>query len=310
MQSEPQQSLVLETPDIVPVASDGGSRVAVAVAPDSHTTTLAGWPRKYVAGSWLLAFPRVLTVSVVIPSFNGAAYLGEALASALAQEPPPLEILVQDAGSTDGTAELVAALDDPRVVFTQEADRGQSDALNRAIARARGEWIVWLNADDLARPGLVAAAREDADIVYGDFEWIDDAGHQIRHFAPGPEFSARRLLADGCYVFSGAMLLRRSLFERFGAIDESLRLTMDYDFFLRIAPHVRAAYVPQTLAAFRVHGASKTSAVSWGVFRETGRVRRRHGGYGPETRRAVVTNQVKQVVDVSTLPIRRRLGWR
>jgi glycosyltransferase involved in cell wall biosynthesis len=260
----------------------------------------------------LLAFPRVLTVSVVIPSYNGAAYLREALGSALAQDPPTLEILVQDAGSTDGTAALIAALDDPRIDFVSEPDRGQSDALNRAIARARGEWICWLNVDDVLRPGLFAAAQRagDADVVYGDFEWIDDDGERLRHFRPGPEFSARRLLADGCFVFSGAMLLRRSLFQRFGPIDETLGLTMDYDFFLRIAPHVRAVYVPETLGAFRVHGDSKTSAITWGVFRETGRVRRRHGGYGPATRRAVLTNQVKQVVDIATLPVRSRLGWR
>jgi glycosyltransferase involved in cell wall biosynthesis len=198
-------------------------------------------------------------------------------------------------------------------VLTQEPDRGQSEALNRAISRARGDWICWLNVDDLIRPGLFAAAAQvgdDVEVVYGDFEWIDDDGAQLRHFSPGPEFSARRLLADGCFVFSGAMLLRRRLFERFGPLDEHLRLTMDYDFFLRIAPHVRAHYVPQTLAAFRVHGDSKTSAMSWGVFRETGRVRRRHGGYGPGTRAAVLTNQVKQVVDVATLPVRARLGWR
>jgi glycosyltransferase involved in cell wall biosynthesis len=261
-----------------------------------------------------LASRRALAVSVVIPSFNGAAYLGEALRSALEQDPPPLEVLVQDAGSTDGTAELVASLDDERVRFVSEPDDGQSDALNRAIARARGDWICWLNADDLLCPGLFAAAEGDAagdaDIVYGDFAWIDEHGAQLRAFTPGQPFTRERLLADGCFVFSGAMLLRRSLFARFGGLDPRLRLTMDYDFFLRIAPHVRARYVPRTLGAFRVHGTSKTSAMSWGVFVETGRVRRRHGGYGPATRRAVLTNQAKQVADVATLPLRRRVGWR
>lgn len=253
-----------------------------------------------------------MTVSVVIPSYNGARYLGAALDSALSQVPPPLEVLIQDAGSTDETTEVVAARADPRIVLTVEPDNGQSDALNRAIARARGEWICWLNVDDLIRPGLFAAAQEagDADVVYGDFDWIGEGDVQLRHFSPGPEFSSRRLLADGCVFFSGAMLLRRSLFERFGPIDERLRLAMDYEFYLRIAPHVRTHYVPRTLASFRVHGDSKTSAMNWEMFRETGRLRRRYGGYGPETRRPVVINQIKQVVDVATLPVRRRLGWR
>jgi len=251
-----------------------------------------------------------VTVSVVIPSFNGAAHLRAALDSALGQDPAPLEIIVQDAGSTDGTAQVIEALGDPRVRLVVEPDRGQSHALNKAIARARGEWICWLNVDDLLRPGLFAAAQDvpgDVDVIYGDFEWIDEQDRRLRHFRPPGELSQERLLADGCYVFSGAMLLRRSLFERFGPLDERLHLTMDYEFFLRIAPHVRARHVPQTLGAFRVHGDSKTSAITWGVFRETGRVRRRYDGYRRSTRVPVLVNQVKQVVDIVTLPVRRRL---
>lgn len=221
-------------------------------------------------------------------------------------------MIVQDAGSTDATAELIAQLGDPRVRLVVEPDHGQSDALNRAIARARGEWICWLNVDDLLRPGLFAAAEGagDADVIYGDFEWIDDQDRQLRHFRPAPELSQERLLADGCYVFSGAMLLRRSLFARFGPLDEGLHLTMDYDFFLRISPHVRAHYVAQTLGAFRVHGDSKTSAITWGVFVETAKVRRRHRGYRRETRVPVLVNQGKQLLDIASLPLRRRMGCR
>jgi glycosyltransferase involved in cell wall biosynthesis len=204
----------------------------------------------------------------------------------------------------------VAALDDPRVRLVVEPDRGQSDALNRAIARARGDWIAWLNVDDVLGPGLLACADEGADLVYGDFDWIDANGRLLRHFSPPAELSRERLLADGCYLFSGAALLRRSLFERFGGLDEQLRYTMDYDFFLRVAPHVRARHVPRTLGAFRVHGDSKTSSLTWGVFVETARVRRRHGGYRPATRVPVLVNQAKQFVDLATLPLRRRLGWR
>jgi glycosyltransferase involved in cell wall biosynthesis len=207
----------------------------------------------------------------------------------------------------------VHELDDPRVVFTSEPDSGQSDALNRAIARASGEWICWLNVDDLLRPGLFAAAEavgDDVDVVYGGFEWIDENDHELRAFDPPAELTQERLLTDGCYLFSGAALFRRSLFTRFGGLDERLHLTMDYDFYLRIAPHVRAVKVPGTLGAFRVHGESKTSAITWGVFQETGRVRRRHDGYRRATRGPVLVNQAKQLIDLVTLPARRRLGVR
>jgi glycosyltransferase involved in cell wall biosynthesis len=253
-----------------------------------------------------------VTVSVVVPCFNGARFIGAALESALSQDPPPLEILVQDAGSTDGTADVVSSFGDERIRFTSEPDDGQSDALNRAIARARGDWIAWLNADDVLGAGLLAEAdgADGADLIYGDFDWIDEDGRPVRHMTPAAELTTDRLLADGCYLFSGAALFRRELFERHGGLDVGLRYVMDYDFYLRIAASARARYVPRTLGGFRVHGASKTSGLTWGIFRETARVRRRHGGYGKATRRPVLVNQVKQLIDLATLPARRRLGLR
>lgn len=226
------------------------------------------------------------------------------------QEPGPHEVIVQDGGSTDGSEAIVRATGDPRVRWVCEPDRGQSDALNRAIGRASGEWIAWLNADDLMYPGLLACAGADADLVYGDFDYLAEDGRPLRHCAPGPSFTRERLLADGCYLFSGAALFRRTLFERFGGLDEALRYTMDYELYLRVAPHVRSRYVARTLGAFRVHGDSKTQGLTWPIFAETVRLRRRFGGYGPATRRPVLVNQAKQLADLATLPARRRLRRR
>jgi glycosyltransferase involved in cell wall biosynthesis len=248
-----------------------------------------------------------VSISVLVPSFNSAPYLGAALRSALDQDPGPDEIIVQDGGSTDGTADLIAAIGDDRIKFISEPDGGQSDALNKAIARASGEWVVWLNADDLVSPGLFGSTDPEADFVYGDFDFIDGEGRVLRHVTPHAELSVHKLLVDGCYLFSGAALFRRSIFERFGGIAQDLRYTMDYELYLRIAPHVRSRYVPRTLGQFRVHGDSKTSGITWGLFVETGRVRRHYGGYGKATRVPVLTNQVKQVIDVATLPVRSRL---
>ncbi len=250
-----------------------------------------------------------MSVSVLVPSFNSAPYLGAALRSALDQEPAPVEVIVQDGGSTDETAEVVAALADPRVHLHVEPDRGQSDALNRAAARARGDWLVWLNADDLLYPGAFATALASAEpgveLIIGDFDYIDASGGVLRAVKPPEELSAPRLLAEGCYLFSGACLFRRG---RLANLDIGLRYAMDYDLFLRLAPRVRTARVHRALAGFRVHGGSLTSDITWPLLVETARVRRRHGGYGRETRGPVLMNQVKQLVDLGTLPVRR--WWR
>ncbi len=245
--------------------------------------------------------------SVLVPTCNTPRYLEAALRSALDQMPSPVEVLVQDGGTDEETPSTIAAIGDSRIHYVRERDQGQSDALNRAIRRSKGEWLAFLNADDVFAPGIFAATDPGADIVYGDFDYIDEDGHALRHFAPGPVFSRERLLAEGCYVFPGAALFRRSLFARHGGLDPGLRLAMDYELYIRVAPHVRARYVPQTLGAFRVHRSSRTSGITWRLVRETAAIRRRYGGYGPATRRPVLVNQAKQVVDVLTAPARRRL---
>jgi glycosyltransferase involved in cell wall biosynthesis len=252
------------------------------------------------------------SISVLIPSLDAEEFVAAAIRSALDQPLPPLELIVQDGGSTDGTVEAVEAIDDPRVAIVSEQDEGQSDALNRALDRARGDWVVWLNADDLLAPGAFAEAAplmsDDVDVVYGDFAYVNGRG-EVTQRIPVPEVLDRdQLLVKGHYLFSGASLLRRSVFERFGDLDTALRMAMDYDLFLRIAPHVRAVHCGATLGYFRQHPGSRTAEITWRLVREEARVRRRHGGYA--TRRTagpILLNEAKRVADVSSLPVRKAL---
>jgi glycosyltransferase involved in cell wall biosynthesis len=255
------------------------------------------------------------SISVLVPSLNAGPFVGDAIRSALGQPIPPLEVLVQDGGSHDVTVTTVEAIADPRVSVVSEPDRGQSDALNRAVRRAQGDWIVWLNADDLLAPDAFAAAapfaREGLDVVYGDFAYVDEGGEITGRIRVPDVFDREQLLVKGHYLFTGAALFRRTLFERFGELDTSLRMAMDYDFCLRVAPHVRAVHCGATLGYFRQHGLSATSEISWTLVREEERVRRRHGGYS-RTRTAlpILLNEVKRVADVGSLPIRKRLRHR
>jgi glycosyltransferase involved in cell wall biosynthesis len=251
------------------------------------------------------------SISVLVPSLNADRFVGEAIRSTLGQSISPLEVLIQDGGSTDGTLAAVKAIGDPRVSVVSEPDGGQSDALNRGVRRARGEWICWLNADDLLAPDAFATAapfaREDVDVIYGDFAYIDEGGEITHRFSVPKAFERERLLRQGHYLFTGATLFRRSLFERFGGLDTSLRMAMDYDFCLRIAPHVHAVHCGATLGYFRVHGRSATAEISWRLVREEARLHRRHGGYSRRTAVPILLYEAKRVADVSSLPVRRRL---
>jgi glycosyltransferase involved in cell wall biosynthesis len=254
------------------------------------------------------------TVSVVMASFNAAEHIGESVRSALDGGPRDMEVVIQDNRSDDGTLEVLEAFGDPRISVRSEPDAGQSDALNRAFRRSRGEWIVWLNADDLLAPRwyeLVApaiAANPTAEAVFGDWAEVDGAGVVNRHNKV-PYLDKKRLLALNQYAFSGATFLRRAVWERYGGLDVGLRMAMDYDFFLRWVPETEAVRVDATLAFFRRHEGSLTTDINWRVVREVGRVRRRHGGYASlDTARPILWNEIKQVVDVSSLPLRK--AWR
>src|SRR5258705_278577 len=112
--------------------------------------------------------------SILVPSFNAAPFVERAMRSALSQMGPDDELLVQDAGSTDGTLDILRRLEneDSRLKLVVESDRGQSDALNLALARAKPSWVVWLNSDDVVLPGGLDAVRDaivshpDADVIY------------------------------------------------------------------------------------------------------------------------------------------------
>ena len=94
-------------------------------------------------------------ISVVVPSYNPAAFLSAALASLPYQRYPDLEILVMDGGSTDGSADLLREYGPRLAAWVSEPDRGQSHAINKGMAQASGEVLTWLNSDDLLLPGAL-----------------------------------------------------------------------------------------------------------------------------------------------------------
>ncbi len=95
-----------------------------------------------------------LTISVIMPSFNHAHFIQESIESVLSQDYPNIDLLVMDGGSNDSTVEILKSYGD-RITFVSEKDRGQSDAINKGLARVSGDIVCWLNSDDLFTPRAV-----------------------------------------------------------------------------------------------------------------------------------------------------------
>ncbi|MCK1708202.1 MULTISPECIES: glycosyltransferase [unclassified Bradyrhizobium] len=213
----------------------------------------------------------VASVSVVIPAKNVAAYVGETLASALAQGEVSEAIVVDD-GSTDDTAAIVRAIRDPRLHLMTNDSAGVSAARNLGARHASGEWLLFLDADDRLRPGavatLLAAARAAprAVLVYGDYNTIDSEGRQIgrRDLLKGrrkPSGDVLARLASGNFIVNGGIALARAeTFRAIGGFDVSLRYCEDWHCWCRLAAIGEFEFAPKLLLDYRLHTANTMNA--------------------------------------------------
>ena len=210
-------------------------------------------------------------VSVVIPAKNVAAYIGETLASALAQSEVG-EVIVVDDGSSDETVAIVRAMRDARLRLMINDSAGVSAARNLGARHANGEWLLFLDADDRLRPGaaaaLLAAARgaPRAVLVYGDYNTIDSQGRQIgrRELLKGrrkPSGDVLARLAAGNFIVNGGIALARAeAFRAIGGFDTSLRYCEDWHCWCRLAAIGEFEFAPKLLLDYRLHTANTMNA--------------------------------------------------
>ena len=202
-------------------------------------------------------------LSVITPALNQAQYIEDTLDS-VAALPVEHEHIVIDGGSTDGTVDLLQAREDSSLIWTSEPDRGQTDAVNKGLKLAQGEYVGWINADDAYVTEGIASAVEHLDAnapvgaVYGYMEITDVQGYVTRTYRP-PPFSWTRYLWVGDYVPTTAIVFRRELMEARGALDETFRDAADYDFYLRLFHGVQVDRIATPLVRFRYHPESKTA---------------------------------------------------
>jgi glycosyltransferase involved in cell wall biosynthesis len=203
-------------------------------------------------------------VSVVIPTWNAARFLGEAIDSVLAQDYPRVELIVVDDGSTDGTQALLADYG-ARFARVAQPNQGQSAALNRGWAQARGDILSYLGADDRLHPAAVRravetlAAHTDCVMSYGDYELMDERSQRLRRVET-PPYDYARMLADLVCAPGPGVFIHRAAHEAAGPWDSALHQFPDLDYWLRLGLVGPFRRIPEVLASFRVHEASQSFA--------------------------------------------------
>jgi glycosyltransferase involved in cell wall biosynthesis len=232
---------------------------------------------------------EVPVISVVIPTYNCARYLGEALESVLAQGMAGVEIIVVDDGSTDETPDVLRAYGE-RILAVRQVNQGVSAARNHGIRRAKGELVAFLDADDVWLPGKLAMDRRvladfpDACLVFSDYMAFDGSGVlRGSSFAHDGVFEAwcdargvRRGEAGAADIFEllvqhdpiqmCSVVARRRCLESAGGFDEGLSVAEDFALFLRLAKDAPVAFVRQVTSGwrYRAEGLSGPRAVTAG----------------------------------------------
>jgi len=203
-------------------------------------------------------------VSIVIPCFNQGRFLGEAIDSALAQAHPAIEVIVVNDGSTDDTRSVACAR--PGVRHIEQRNQGAPTARNTGLADSRGEYVLFLDADDRLLPHAVALgiqsldAHPDWSFVTGHVRLIAEDGSSVD--VPSQEHPDREpyiALLRSNYIWTpGVVLYRRSILDAVGAFDPSAHGSADYDLNIRIARRWTTGCHHQVILEYRQHGANMT----------------------------------------------------
>jgi glycosyltransferase involved in cell wall biosynthesis len=225
-------------------------------------------------------------VTVVIPTYNCAQYIGETLESVLNQDYPRLEVVVVDDGSTDNTQDVVRAFDPKRVTYLHQANSGgPAKPRNRAIQEARGRYIALIDSDDIMLPGKIKRAvamlshEPQLGLVFTDFVKIDEVHGQYpgafldtyEYFRKLPKKQVAEsqyvIRADSAYdglisenyIGLSSVVMPKEVFSRIGIFDESLSGPEDFDMWLRITSAYDIGFIDMIGHRYRVRPESITS---------------------------------------------------
>jgi glycosyltransferase involved in cell wall biosynthesis len=220
------------------------------------------------------------TVSVVIPCYNAEPYIAATIRSVLAQDLPGMEIIVVDDGSSDRSLDLVRE-QFPAVRVVTQANQGVAAARNHGLRLARGEWVAFVDADDIWLPGKLKAQFDEMAAIPGcrmsytawqvwpsvaaepgaDYlAQLEGTAADRKRWSGASGWIYPQLLLD-CVVWTSTVLARRALFDEIGGFDTTLRIGEDYDLWLRASRVTPIHRVARPYALYRTHPASITRSL-------------------------------------------------
>jgi len=259
------------------------AELAAENTPEISTTSLRGlsgigpWP---YAATKDLELPRTLPggacwpkISVVTPTYNQGAYIEQTILSLINQNYPNLELIVIDGGSTDSTVQLIRKYEHCIAYWVSEKDTGQSNAINKGMAKATGDILTWLNSDDMLAQGALASVAmafhtSGADMVAGICQLHANGNIYDQHLTScedGPLLLPELLDLEnswmqGQFFYQPEVFFSRNLWQKAGGyVNEDLYYSMDYELWLRMAKvGANLKVIGRPIAIYRVHEEQKT----------------------------------------------------
>ena len=207
-------------------------------------------------------------ISVVMPAYNAAPFIGEAIQSVLNQTLRQFELIIIDDGSNDGTGDIAHdyAAQDSRIRVIPGEHKGAGHAMNLGIEVARADWVAVMHSDDVALPQRLerqyeAAQQQPEVVIWGtDGYHINAKGEVLSHFRVGPltveECQAEREKNRVVQCIHPTVLLRRDVLQAVGGYDPTLRVCEDIELFDRMMVHGPLVTIPEPLLGYRIHGSS------------------------------------------------------
>ena len=238
-------------------------------------------------------------ISIVIPVYNGENTIKETIESVSQQTFSDFEIIVINDGSQDSTLEVVNGISEPRLKVLSYPNAGVSASRNRGIAQTRGEYISFIDADDLWTPDKLESQltalqiNPPAAVAYSWTDWIDESGEFLRpgsHITANGDVYSKLLLRD--FVGSGSNpLIHMQALKKVGGFNESLTPAADWDMWLRLAACYEFVCVPSAQILYRISPSSMSTNV-WRMETESLQIIERAFAQAPES----VAHMKKQVI--------------